>query len=396
MNVNQLLTSSMQARTYAGVVPCPLGSAQARGFSLVELMVALTISAIILIALVTIFMGNRSTYQLDEGLARLQENARFALEYLTRDIRMAGYAGCHTNNEELRVVNYLAGGRDPQSDIINGIWGFEYQGTGPGATYTMPNHYPVAQLASNANEWLPLLDTSLLPATSVVQGTDVLVISLAGDPNDPPVRVAPPFRDAASFTVFQPNNIKNNQILMVTNCKQAAIFQATNVTNIGGGKTNIVHSMAGNVTPGNRCAVWGSPQCPEPNDFGDGSEIMGYSTVVYYIGRGTSGRPALYRDDLELVEGVESMQILFGIDTDGDPKKTADRYVTASGVTDWRRVVSARVDLLVTTSNVEGSAEQTTDTASYTLAEATFTPSGNDRLRRRTFTTTVRLRNREG
>lgn len=391
-----LRSRAYYAQMLAGSDRRPPAGAPARGFSLIELMVAITISSIILIALVAIFMGNRSTYQLDEGLARMQENARFAMEYLTRDIRMAGYAGCHTNSEELKVVNYLAGGRNPQNDIINGIWGFEYQGTGPGATYTIPNHYPTAQLASNANEWSPPLDTSLVPATSIVQGTDVLAISLAGDLNDPPVRVAPPFRDAASFNVTQPNNIQDGQILMVTNCKQAAVFQVTNATDVGGGRTNIVHSMAGNVAPGNKCAVWGSPQCPEPNDFGDGSEIMNYRTVVYYIGRGASGRPALYRNNLELVEGVESMQILFGMDTDGDPRKTADRYVTASGVTDWRRVVSARVDLLVTTSNVEGSAEQTMDTTTYAFAEATFTPSGSDRLRRRTFSTTVRLRNREG
>lgn len=398
----EILNPSLASEAYARFLP-PSGGGRRSGFSLIEMMVAITISSIILIALVVIFMGNRATYQSDEGIARMQESARFAMEFLTRDIRMAGYAGCLTNREDPMIVNYLAGGRDPRSDLVNGIWGFEYAGTSPGNTYNMPAFYPNVPTAGGTGEWSPALDGTLLPANQVVPGTDVLALSFAGNPGDAPPRLAPPFRDAASFTVTQPNNIRSSQILMVTDCKRVAVFQATNVTNIGGGRTNIVHARAGNVTPGNRCAVWGSPQCPVQNEFDDGSEIMAYRTVVYYVGVGTGGRPALFQrhfdtgspQDLELVEGVESMQILYGIDTDGDPFRTADRYATATGVTDWSRVVSARVDLLVATSNVEGAAEQTTDTREYTLAEATFRPSGGDRLRRWVFNTTVRLRNRE-
>jgi len=58
----------------------------ARGFSLVELMVALLIGLIISIGVVQIFGATRATYQLDEALARAQENGRFALEFLTQDM----------------------------------------------------------------------------------------------------------------------------------------------------------------------------------------------------------------------------------------------------------------------------------------------------------------------
>lgn len=72
----------------------PIHLASQRGFSLVELMVAVTIGLIILAAVSGIFVTSKSTYNTTDSLARLQENARFAVHYLSRDIRMAGFAGC--------------------------------------------------------------------------------------------------------------------------------------------------------------------------------------------------------------------------------------------------------------------------------------------------------------
>jgi prepilin-type N-terminal cleavage/methylation domain-containing protein len=55
------------------------------GFTLVELMVAVTIGLIILAAVSRIFVTSRASYKLDEGLARVQENGRFAVDFLTRE-----------------------------------------------------------------------------------------------------------------------------------------------------------------------------------------------------------------------------------------------------------------------------------------------------------------------
>ena len=64
---------------------------QQRGFSLVELMVALTISLILMAGVGQIFMSTKSSYNLQNGLGRLQENARFALDILSQNIGQAGY-----------------------------------------------------------------------------------------------------------------------------------------------------------------------------------------------------------------------------------------------------------------------------------------------------------------
>lgn len=66
----------------------------ALGFSLIEIMIALAISLILLAGVITIMSSSKKTYTLQSELARLQENARFAIEDIAYGSRMAGYAGC--------------------------------------------------------------------------------------------------------------------------------------------------------------------------------------------------------------------------------------------------------------------------------------------------------------
>jgi type IV pilus assembly protein PilW len=69
----------------------PEGRSQQFGFSLVELMVAMVIGLIILLVVGTLFANSRQTYLMQDANSRLQENARYATELLSRQIRMAGY-----------------------------------------------------------------------------------------------------------------------------------------------------------------------------------------------------------------------------------------------------------------------------------------------------------------
>lgn len=64
---------------------------KAKGFTLIELMISLAIGSIILGAVLYIFLSNSQTYRLNEAQSRVQENGRFALEFLTREIRHAGF-----------------------------------------------------------------------------------------------------------------------------------------------------------------------------------------------------------------------------------------------------------------------------------------------------------------
>lgn len=64
------------------------------GMTLIEIMIALLIGAFLLGGVLQIFVGSKQTNRMQEGLSRLQENGRFAMDFLAKDIRMAGYWGC--------------------------------------------------------------------------------------------------------------------------------------------------------------------------------------------------------------------------------------------------------------------------------------------------------------
>ena len=62
-----------------------------KGLSLIELMVAITISLILMAGVGQIYIGTKASYHLQNGLGRLQENSRYALDILAHNIGQAGY-----------------------------------------------------------------------------------------------------------------------------------------------------------------------------------------------------------------------------------------------------------------------------------------------------------------
>jgi type IV pilus assembly protein PilW len=95
-------------------------------------------------------------------------------------------------------------------------------------------------------------------------------------------------------------------------------------------------------------------------------------------------------DAQALVEGVESMQILYGENTDGDPR-SANRYVRPEQIDNMSNVVSVRIALRF---HSREAVRQTADTNQYALLDAeAFEPADGDRRLRREITTTIFLRN---
>jgi type IV pilus assembly protein PilW len=61
------------------------------GFTLVELMVSMSIGMVILAAVTTTFMSQTRIYNAQEQINEMQQNARGALDIITREVKMAGY-----------------------------------------------------------------------------------------------------------------------------------------------------------------------------------------------------------------------------------------------------------------------------------------------------------------
>ena len=337
-----------------------------RGFSLVELMVAMTIGFVILAGIGYLYLESRQSFRSMDNLSRMQESARYALEVVSRDIRMAGYRGCASSSGGF--YNTLNKGTESGYNFglpING-----YNGSGAGWSPALPS------------------DTGGLSGLQVLAGTDAII--LRGAIGGGATVTAQPGNSSSDLKVTVPNDLAINDIVMVTNCVAATVFQVTNL-NVNGAGQNVVHNV-GVGSPGNN-----SKDLVE-NYSTSGGEIIKMQSKSYFIRNGASGRPALWQFDnykapggdnpAEIAEGVENMQILYGIDANGDGAVDAAGYTTADAVADWNQVAAVRISLLLAGNddNVASSNQK------YNYNGALVT-AGDQRLRQ-VFTTTVSVRNR--
>lgn len=112
-----------------------------RGFTMVELLLALFLSSVVMAAVYFVFISNTEQYYRQEQIVQMQENMRFALEHLKNDLRNAGRLtvvnGTNTNPDPgfcrpqndmlaIRLFNNEVGGARPDmpeilSQFDNGI-----------------------------------------------------------------------------------------------------------------------------------------------------------------------------------------------------------------------------------------------------------------------------------
>ncbi len=265
------------------------------GFSLVELMVAMTIGLGLTLVVAQLFLGSRQIQATQDDLARIQEGARFAVELLAKELRMAGYKSFDSTGDFDAANPAITGSND----------------TGTNLSDQIQVHY---------------FGSSNTAATAV-----------------------------------------DNTVL---NCLGNAVGRDERV--------NDTFLIAADATNDN-----------EPTLFCRSVDTLGVST------------------DNALVPGVESMQILFGMDTDGD--KTANAYLKADDAAlVWASVVAVRISMLLRSS---GNSNTGVNSRVYNHFGTSYAPGGVapagdtgavfnaaggqlDFRMRRIFQTTITVRNR--
>lgn len=100
----------------------------------------------------------------------------------------------------------------------------------------------------------------------------------------------------------------------------------------------------------------------------------------------------------QIIQGVEGMQILYGVDTNNDTYADVYRNATAVTAADWSRIAAVRVSLLVaSTDKMADSADAgkyaLLDAAEFTSTNLTGTTVDERLMRRQVFTTTIEIRN---
>ena len=382
---------------------------RARGLTLIELMIAMLIGTILILGIVQVFASSRAAYQLSEGLARVQENGRFAMDYLQRDIRMAGHFGCVNDQAMMRqnppaLSTTFAAGAHPALDFGVSIQGYEAAGTTPGSN-------GVSLSATGAADFSPALPAAFSAQMGdAVAGSDVIVLRYLA-PEGVPVTsttgtsAAPIFHfDSSRWSVLQ-SGVNNPGVFGVGDCMGAAVFQV-----------QATGAAAGTVTlgapPNNTIAL--------NKVFTPGQAVLYRAeNAIYYVASNATGGRSLYRlrflfapnvanptvDKEELVEGVESMQLLFGQDRELDASKPPTGYIDRQFTADviesntpadirnaWRRVGAVQVGLVMASPD-RAAAEQASDAHKLNALGVTFAAPA-DRRFRSVYQSTIALRNR--
>lgn len=76
-----------------------------RGFTLVEVLMAMAIATLLLGSMYSVYTTNYKTFRVQEQIAEAQQNARGALQLMSRDITMAGYSTMPEKNIGIRFAN---------------------------------------------------------------------------------------------------------------------------------------------------------------------------------------------------------------------------------------------------------------------------------------------------
>lgn len=350
----------MQARTLFSQLASKRRQA---GLTLIELMIGLMIGLIVIGAVLYVFLGSRLTYKYNDAIGRLQENGRIAIDMMSQDLRMTGYIGCR------RLWAYTSNGQINFSDGFNteiessvGLPSASVDVEANGFVLPPPSDLDPRQV-EDTDSIIVLAGATAIPLTGFVASGSSSITTASAVPLGPAVISDCRFDEGLSLSEPAPTGVPAPAV-------------GFNVTTAG---TTITHD--------GDLAV----------EYGPYSGITPISPVTYSVRennddpkrRDNAGNVvlALFRNNVELIEGVRDLCVRYGVATNSSNEATGE-YVEASAVTDWQRIVAVRIELLLASVD-----DNTVDAIQppLDLCGTEFSPP--DRRMYKVFTATVGLRN---
>ena len=327
-----------------------------QGLSLVELMIAMAISAILMIGISQIFSSNKRSYNVQDESARMQESGRYAFNTLMQDIRRAGYFG---GNAQTSAITGSVGIAPPARNCLTGntSWGRMIErpiyGLNDGNT----------DIDADA---LAVDYTGCIPNADYLRG-DILVSRYTKSTNIPTATMA-----------ANPNRLYIRNSLF----SGFLFLGSEDAANLVSETPNGVHELAASayyVGPSGRSCRF--------NDAGNNPIPI----------------PALQREVLsstgipereEVANGVEYIQFQYGADSNGD--LSVNRYYDANDFSNmesvspnWTQVVTVRLWVLV---RADCPTNNYVNSQTYVMGDANYGPM-NDGFKRQLYSTTVAVRN---
>ena len=322
-----------------------------KGFSLIELMVAMTVGLILIAGLAVLFANSSQTGNDLERSIRQMENGRYAAELLNENISIAGYYG------ELSGVGLTYA--TPGSSCATTIAGLMWDNAGltiPAAVtgFTASQAAALACLdnykAGTAALALRFLDTSPITASATTTDGNVYLQTsrCATDPNATKFIVS---TSSADFTLHDLDCTAINKVQRYV----TRIYYVANCNECTGGGIDTIPTLKS-------------------------AELKGSTITVS-----------------PLVEGIEEVAFDYGFDTNGDG--TPDTYLAnlsgTAGAADnnWANVSGIRLNILSRATEIT-SGFSTSRT--YVLGLAGTRGPFADAFKRRVYTTTTRINNIAG
>jgi type IV pilus assembly protein PilW len=322
------------------------------GFSLIELLIALGIGVFMTVVLLTTYQVNKRDYTQQDQRARLQENLRFALDFIGKDLRQAVNLGCAQGFANIAIAPEVTADAErnaiitaqgliganaatntgttieptPGNTLVGtggGLRGVNYRNTASGSLSTSADYYTAVQ-ATLVPDRLYLMTTISGPyrlTAKVNAGAKVVnnIQSTTGFTSD-----------AATVTRFA----------LITDCNggRGDLFQVQSITG-----TSITAATSSGF--GGLSFDYNAPT----------SLIYEIAFVAYdvYFAGGTEGialarRPVGPSDNRQaVVSYIENLQVLYGVDSDADGSPNFYQTATVVGNTgNWPNVVSLQVTVV--------------------------------------------------
>ncbi len=360
------------------------GSAKSiAGFTLVELMIAMALGLTVIASAVTVFSGSRKSVELNAALTDIQDSARFAMDAITRDIRMSGFQGCvDINSATAKILADDA----PTDDYFNSAIS--------------------ASLIGDAGQWTPEAPLGFIKPidrAEPVPGTHALSVQFGS----PVTYTFQPMAtiDADIVLDVDDSGLAEGDLALVSNCQVADIFKVTSYSGV-----SVQHSSAGNIDkrlsapyglagPNNRARIMRF----EANIYfiGDTKRVNGNGDKVYSLYKQTLPYTAENRP-IEMIEGVANMKIKLGFRNPTNPADTGITFVSPEDAeTTEGRVEVVQIGLLMQSYD---SILDKDDASTYYISGTRLEPASEpidattqfaqDKRLKLAFNTSVKIRNR--
>lgn len=289
------------------------------GLSIIEVMIALTLSLIITLGLTQIFTANSQSFRISEASARIQETGRLATSIIGREVRSSSYWGCLGSKgvRDGRMNSTLNDAGFDVGALLRGLDAENNQGAG---------------------------------------GSDILY--LGGVNGNPAIRVTfQPSQNAANLRVDDSDSFNEDDILVITNCSQGDIFQ---VTGVNSSNDVVLHNQK---PPGDGPGNSTQKLSANYNDDPDGASVFRPRQQRFYLNDNNGSRELVtdgvsisgsvtgnFSSSVALLQDVRDLQIQFGVDSNqnGQVNNWEEPVgLTVAGRTQSDNTIAVRLSFLV-------------------------------------------------